>query len=136
MQRAAEEVGIAAFDAICSAQKDRRLGASDLTLPYPTLPYLRKVRTRVQFGVVTGGNAVVTWGCVRGDTSRALSCRPLLALPLRLAAARVNDEQDEVARARYGDDLPATALALGGAGVVSGAVARLRATRAVVTPST
>ena len=51
MQRAAEEVGIAAFDAICSAQKDRRLGASDLTLPYPTLPYLRKVRTRAQFGV-------------------------------------------------------------------------------------
>ena len=51
MQRAAEEVGMAAFDAICSAQKDRRLGASDLTLPYPTLPYLRKVRTRVQFGV-------------------------------------------------------------------------------------
>ena len=42
---------MAAFDAICSAQKDRRLGAADLTLPYPTLPYLRKVRTSVQFGV-------------------------------------------------------------------------------------
>ena len=87
VQRAAEEVGIAAFDAICSAQKDRRLGASDLTLPYPTLPYLRKVRTRVQFGVVTGGNAVVTWGCVRGDTSRALSCRPLCVCPAVLACA-------------------------------------------------
>ena len=32
VQRAAEEVGIAAFDAICSAQKDRRLGASDLII--------------------------------------------------------------------------------------------------------
>ena len=42
---------MAAFDAICSAQKDRRLGASDLTLPYPTLPYLRKVPTSLQFGV-------------------------------------------------------------------------------------
>ena len=42
---------MAAFDAICSAQKDRRLGASHLTLPYPILPYLRKVRTSVQFGL-------------------------------------------------------------------------------------
>ena len=69
---------MAAFDAICSAQKDRRLGASHLTLPYPTLPYLRKVRTRVQFGVVTGGNAVVTWGCVRGDTPDERSLLPPL----------------------------------------------------------
>ena len=41
---------MAAFDAICSAQKDRRLGASHLTLPYPTLPYLRKVSMSLQLG--------------------------------------------------------------------------------------
>ena len=39
VQRAAEKVGIAAFDAICSAQKDRRFAARR-TLPYLTLPYL------------------------------------------------------------------------------------------------
>ena len=46
MQRAAEEVGIAAFDAICSAQKDRRLGASDLTLPYNAINQQRQERPR------------------------------------------------------------------------------------------
>ena len=32
-------------------RKDRRLGASNLTLAYPTLPYLRKVRMQVQLRV-------------------------------------------------------------------------------------
>ena len=37
---------MAAFDAICSAQKDRRLGASDLTLPYNAINQQRQERPR------------------------------------------------------------------------------------------
>ena len=67
MQRAAEKVGIAAFDAICSAQKDRRLGAS--LGPYLTLPYLILPSE--------GANVGAIW-CMPNVCSRPPDCTPPL----------------------------------------------------------
>mmetsp|Transcript_35824 Transcript_35824/g.94098 ORF Transcript_35824/g.94098 Transcript_35824/m.94098 type:complete len:383 (-) Transcript_35824:305-1453(-) len=74
----------------------------------------------------------IRWPLVQSQADHLELTLEELALALGLATAHVDHQQDQVARPRYADDLPATALALGGTLDDTGKVEQLDASVPVV----